>query len=70
MKASPGDFLIVERVHLGEPKRIGQIVEVHGPDGSPPYLVHWMDTDGQTLFFPGPDARAVPSDELVAGRRS
>ena len=25
-------------------------------DGTPPYLVHWLDTGQVTLLYPGPDA--------------
>ena len=61
MKAQVGDRIILERVHLGEPRRIGLILEVHGADGKPPFLVKWLDTDHETLLFPGPDARVEPA---------
>lgn len=59
MKAAVGDWLVVEGQHLLTPKRHGQIVEVHGTDGAPPYVVRWTDTDAETLYFPGPDARVT-----------
>ena len=37
--------------------RDGEILEVRGPGGTPPYLVQWSDDGHQTLFFPGPDAQ-------------
>jgi hypothetical protein len=38
-----------------QPKRTGEIVEVRGAGGEPPYLVRF--DDGHTsLVFPGPDA--------------
>ena len=43
MKATAGDWLMVEGNHLSDPKRHGQILEVHSTDGSPPYLVRWKD---------------------------
>jgi Domain of unknown function (DUF1918) len=64
MKAVIGDWVVVEGTHLSEPRRRGLIVEVHHPDGSPPYLVRWTDTDTETLFFPGPDARVLTGSEL------
>jgi hypothetical protein len=56
MQAKVGDRLVVKGHHLGEPDRDGEIVEVHGEGGAPPYSVRWSD-DGRTGFvFPGPDA--------------
>ena len=63
MKARVGDWVVVEGVTLGVSTRRGQVVEVRHPDGSPPYLVHWVDTGRQTLVFPGPDARVVTAEE-------
>lgn len=56
MFASVGDQLLVHSRHVGGPVRDGEILEVHHPDGSPPYLVRWSDTGHETLVFPGPDA--------------
>jgi Domain of unknown function (DUF1918) len=66
MNAKVGDWLVVERVHLGEPRRRGQIVELHHQDGTPPYLVRWTDTNETTLVFPGPDARVEPAEHNTA----
>ncbi|MER5262672.1 DUF1918 domain-containing protein [Actinosynnema sp. NPDC002837] len=63
MKAQSGDWVVVEGVTLGVPTRRGQVVEVSHPDGSPPYLVHWLDTGKQTLVFPGPDAHVVTAQD-------
>jgi Domain of unknown function (DUF1918) len=41
--------------HQGDEERHGVIVEVHGEEGSPPYLVRWRD-GGESLFFPSSDA--------------
>jgi hypothetical protein len=55
MKASVGDRIIVRGHHVGESERDGEILEVHGTDGGPPYLVKWA-ADGHVGFvFPGPD---------------
>jgi hypothetical protein len=59
VKAVAGDQVVVESSHLMAHRREGQIVEVHDPSGAPPYLVHWTDTDSESLFFPGPDAHIV-----------
>lgn len=67
MRAHPGDRLVLEGVHAGSPRRVGIITEVRGVDGSPPYLVRWLDNDHVTLVFPGPEARV---EARRAGSRS
>lgn len=62
MKAVPGDRLVVMGTHLGEHPRDGEVLEVHGPDGGPPYLVRWSDDGHESLVFPGPDAHINPTD--------
>ena len=59
MHASIGDRLHVHGNAVGQPDRTGEIVEVHGAAGAPPYLVRFED--GHTgLCFPGPDAVVEP----------
>lgn len=58
-RAQPGDELIVKGHHLGEPERDGEIVEVVGADGAPPYVVRWDDGHTSRLF-PGSDAYVRP----------
>ncbi|GAB2668958.1 hypothetical protein GCM10027271_30850 [Saccharopolyspora gloriosae] len=63
MYAEVGEWLIVEGIHLDDPRRKGQITEVRGPDGTPPYVVHWLEDGHVSLFFPGPDThteKALP----------
>lgn len=55
MKASEGDRIIIKGHVLGEHDRDGEVLEVHGEDGAPPYFVRW-DDGHESLFFPGPDA--------------
>lgn len=64
MKAHPGDRLILEGVHVGDRRRVGVITEVRHPDGTPPYVVRWLNDGREVLVFPGPDARveAPPPD--------
>jgi hypothetical protein len=53
MKADKGDRIILAARHTDEPTRDGEILEVRGQNGEPPYLVRW--TDGHTgLMYPGP----------------
>jgi hypothetical protein len=56
MKAEVGDMLVVSGHRIGEPDRTGEVLEVRGADGEPPYLVRWDDTGHEGLCFPGSDA--------------
>jgi hypothetical protein len=60
MQAKVGDRIVLEGTRLGEPRRVGVIVEVQHPDGTPPYTVDWQDGH-KTFVFPGPDARVESS---------
>jgi Domain of unknown function (DUF1918) len=54
MRADVGDRLIVRGHHVGDANREGVVLEVHGRDGAPPYLVRW--TDGhESVFVPSSD---------------
>jgi hypothetical protein len=59
MHASVGDRLVVEGRKVDDARREGEVVEVRGQDGAPPYLVRWSDGH-EGLTFPGPDAHVVP----------
>jgi len=69
MKANAGDMLVVRGHHLGEPDRMGEILEVHGAEGGPPFVVRWDDDGHQGLVFPGPDA-AVERPHTAPRRRA
>lgn len=56
MKAKPGDRLVIEGHRVGEVKKSAEILEVHGENGEPPYLVRWSDDGREVLVFPGSDA--------------
>ena len=62
MKAAPGDRIVVASTHVGEQARDGEIIEVHGADGTPPFLVRWSDDGHESLVFPGPDAHIAPAN--------
>lgn len=64
MHANPGDWLLVEGREVGSRPRRGRILEVRSADGTPPYLVRWLD-DREALVFPGPDARVADATELA-----
>lgn len=61
MKANVGDRLIEEGTHVGDHRRIGVITALRHDDGTPPYVVRWLDTEHETLVYPGPDARIEPA---------
>jgi hypothetical protein len=54
--ASVGDRIHVNGAHVSDHERDGEILEVRGKDGTPPYVVRWFDTGHEALVFPGPDA--------------
>lgn len=54
LNAEPGDELVVKAHHLGEPEREGEIIEVLGTDGAPPYEVRWDDGE-VTRVYPSTD---------------
>jgi hypothetical protein len=56
MRAAVGDRIIVRGHKVGEAERDGEILEVRGEDGGPPYLVKWSTDGHDSLFFPGSDA--------------
>lgn len=56
MQATKGDHLIIHGAHVGQPDRDGEILEVRGPNGAPPYVVRWADDGHESLTYPGPDA--------------
>jgi hypothetical protein len=61
MRANVGDRLVVEGHTDSEHRREGQVVEVRGEDGAPPYLVRWADGH-EGLTYPGPDAHVLPAE--------
>ncbi|GAA2004694.1 DUF1918 domain-containing protein [Catenulispora subtropica] len=67
MKAAVGDRIAILSRHLDETVREGEIVEVHGAGGDPPYVVHWLDSGHTGVLFPGPDARVRPGEHDRVG---
>jgi hypothetical protein len=56
MRAKTGDKLVVKGHHVHEADREGEIIEVLGENGEPPYRVVWSDDGHESLVYPGPDA--------------
>ncbi|MEZ5260049.1 MAG: DUF1918 domain-containing protein [Ilumatobacteraceae bacterium] len=51
----PGDRIVIHGHPAGKPDRTGEILEVRGAQGDPPYVVSWDDSGHTTLFYPGTD---------------
>ena len=58
MHASVGDSVVVHGRTVGSHDRKGEILEVHGPGGTEPFLVRF-DDGHETLIYPGPDLSLV-----------
>lgn len=56
IQAKVGD-LVVTKSRVGTPLR-GEIIEVRGIDGAPPYLVRFEDGH-ETLVYPGPETEVI-----------
>lgn len=59
MRAKVGDWLVVHSRRVDDGLREGQVVEVPHADGSPPYMVRWVDDDHVSLVFPSSDATVL-----------
>lgn len=71
MQAKTGDWLVIKGVNVGRPERRGLITDVRSDDGSPPYIVHWLDSEKESTVFPGPDAVIVTAaDQQSADSRA
>jgi Domain of unknown function (DUF1918) len=55
MKATIGDHITVHGQHVGDASRFGEVIEVLGPDGEPPYVMRWEDGHS-AIFVPGSGA--------------
>jgi hypothetical protein len=67
MRAVVGDELTVKGRHQGDGDRHGQITEVHGTDGNPPYVVQWQDGHESTFF---PSADTIVAQHRATGKRA
>jgi Domain of unknown function (DUF1918) len=63
MRAHTGDWLIVKGRSDISAARRAIVLEAHGPEGSAPFLVRWIESGHQALVFPGPDAVIVTAAE-------
>ena len=54
MRAIIGDRIIIRGRTVETPDKHGEIIEVRGPDGQPPYLVSFGEGH-QSVVYPGAD---------------
>jgi hypothetical protein len=66
MRANVGDQLWIESNSAEQHRRTGEIIEVRGADGQPPFVVRWSDGH-EALCFPGPDGTVHPRDPAAPG---
>jgi len=65
MRAKPGDWLVVKSRADNRHAREAEVLEVHGANAAPPYLVRWLDGGREALVFPGPDAQIMTAEQLA-----
>jgi hypothetical protein len=70
MHAKPGDHLVIQGHHVGETDKEGEILEVRGVGGEPPFLVRWSDDERESLVFPGSDALVQHSRKKLPKKTS
>jgi Domain of unknown function (DUF1918) len=56
LRAQPGDRLVIRAHHTGEAEHDGEILEVLGEGGAPPFVVRWEQDGHVSRLYPGPDA--------------
>ncbi len=54
MHATVGERLVIHGKQVGQADRHGEILEVRGENGSPPFFVRF-DDGHETLLYPGAD---------------
>jgi hypothetical protein len=70
MQAKPGDRLVIKGHRTGQADAEGEILEVHGEKGQPPYLVRWEADGREVVLFPGSDAVIEHHKPMHQGKRS
>jgi len=54
MRATQGDRIVIRGKTVETPDRHGEVIEVRGQDGGPPYLVRFDDRH-ESVVYPGAD---------------
>jgi hypothetical protein len=61
MQATVGDRLHMHGRTTGQKDRLGEIIEVRGENGAPPYVVRFPDGH-ESLLYPGADCVVETSE--------
>ena len=56
MHAVVGDTVAIPGRKVGDAGRLGEVVEVRGSEGQPPYKIRW-DDGHEAVCWPGPETR-------------
>ncbi|MGW4648663.1 DUF1918 domain-containing protein [Kitasatospora sp. NPDC004289] len=64
MHATAGDHLVMHGRAVGMKDREGEILEVRGTQGEPPYLVHFEDGH-EGLVYPGSDCTVIERQQAA-----
>jgi Domain of unknown function (DUF1918) len=59
-RGAVGDLITVTAHHVGEPERVGEILEVLGEPGHEHFRVRW-DDGHESVFYPSSDATVRPA---------
>lgn len=59
VESKPGGVVEIQGHRVGEPSRIGEILEVLGEPGKRHYRVRW-DDGSETIFYPASDTIVRP----------
>jgi len=70
MQATKGDHLVVHGRNVGNVDRRGEVIDVRGQDGQPPYVVRWEPDGHEGLVFPGPDCEVEITEQPAAKKKS
>jgi hypothetical protein len=62
MHAKVGEEIMVDAVHVGVPRRTGEILEVRGEGRDEHYVVRWEDGH-ESIFYPGSTSHVAPAGE-------
>lgn len=59
LNANVGDEIVVDPMHVDQPQRKGEVLELLGEGDQIHYRVRWDDDGHESLFFPGTTAHVV-----------
>jgi len=62
MQIEVGSRIVIHGARVGSAERHGEVLEVRGEGGAPPYLVRF-DDGRESLIFPGADCQIVHRDQ-------